>query len=130
MNGAERPASGGGLTVREVQAVVDAWIRENGGYWEPLSLLARLTEETGELAREYNHRFGAKRKKASEGEADLALEMADVLFILVCMANREGVDLDAALAQTLEKYRIRDAGRWTASAGGASGGGSGEGGAG
>lgn len=129
MSEAEGPAAG--LTVREVQAAVDAWIRDNGGYWEPLSLLARLTEETGELAREYNHRYGAKKKKASEGDADLALEMADVLFILVCMANREGVDLDAALAQTLQKYRIRDAGRWTGGAAGGSGGGdaSGEGGA-
>jgi NTP pyrophosphatase (non-canonical NTP hydrolase) len=78
-------------------------------------MLARLTEETGEVAREYNHRFGAKRKKQSEGEAELALEMADVLFILVCMANQQGIDLDDALTRTLEKYRIRDAGRWTAS---------------
>ena len=75
-------------------------------------MLARLTEETGEVAREYNHRFGAKRKKASEGEADLALEFGDVLFILVCMANQQGIDLDAAFAKTLEKYRVRDAGRF------------------
>lgn len=100
------------LTLRDVQARVDAWIRDNGGYWPELSMLARLTEETGEVAREYNHRFGAKKKKASEGEADLALEMADVLFILVCMANQQGIDLDDAFDRTLEKYRIRDAGRW------------------
>lgn len=97
----------------EIQARVDAWIRDNGGYWPPLSLLARLTEETGEVAREYNHRFGAKKKKASEGEGELALELADVLFILICMANEQGIDLNEALDQTLEKYRIRDAGRWT-----------------
>lgn len=96
----------------EIQARVDAWIRDNGGYWPPLSMLARLTEETGEVAREYNHRFGAKKKKASEGEADLSLELADVLFILICMANEQGIDLDEALHRTLEKYRIRDAGRW------------------
>lgn len=75
-------------------------------------MLARLTEETGELAREYNHRFGAKKKKASEEENELALEMADVLFILVCMANQQGVDLGVAMDATLEKYRIRDAGRF------------------
>ncbi len=103
----------GAMTLRDVQARVDAWIRENGGYWPELSMLARLTEETGEVAREYNHRFGAKKKKASEGDGDLALEMADVLFILVCMANQQGIDLDDALDRTLEKYRIRDAGRWT-----------------
>lgn len=101
------------ITLRDVQARVDTWVRENGGYWPELSLLARLTEETGEVAREYNHRFGAKKKKASEGEADLSLEMADVLFILVCMANQQGIDLTDALDRTLEKYRIRDAGRWT-----------------
>lgn len=101
------------ITLREAQARVDAWIRDNGGYWPPLSLLARLTEETGEVAREYNHRFGAKRKKASEAEGELALEMADVLFILICMANEQGIDLETALDRTLEKYRIRDAGRWT-----------------
>ncbi len=100
------------LTIRDIQARVDAWIQANGGYWPELSMLARLTEETGEVAREYNHRFGAKKKKSSEGEADLALELADVLFILVCMANQQGIDLDEALGQTLEKYRIRDAGRF------------------
>jgi NTP pyrophosphatase (non-canonical NTP hydrolase) len=101
------------ITLRDVQARVDTWVLENGGYWPELSLLARLTEETGEVAREYNHRFGAKKKKASEGEGDLSLEMADVLFILVCMANQQGIDLTDALDRTLEKYRIRDAGRWT-----------------
>lgn len=103
------------MTVAEAQRLIDVWIQANGGYWTELSLLARLTEETGELAREYNHRFGQKKKKASEGEAELELEMADVLFILLCMANQQGIDLDAALQKTLEKYRVRDAGRWTAS---------------
>ena len=105
--------SDGPLTLRDIQARVDEWIKNNGGYWPEMSMLARLAEETGEVAREYNHRFGAKKKKKSEGEAELALEMADVLFILVCMANQQGIDLDDALNRTLEKYRIRDAGRWT-----------------
>lgn len=101
------------MGLREVQARVHAWIEANGGYWPPLSMLARLAEETGEVAREYNHRYGAKKKKASEGDADLALELGDVLFILVCMANAEGIELDVAFNAVLEKYRIRDAGRWT-----------------
>ena len=64
------------MQLREMQAAIDAWIRENGGYWDEMSLLARLTEEVGEVAREYNHHFGAKKKKASEGEAELAGVMA------------------------------------------------------
>lgn len=105
--------AGGQISLSELQSTVDGWIQQNGGYWPELSMLARLTEETGELAREYNHRFGAKKKKASEGDTELAMEMADVLFIVVCMANQQGIDLGAAMAATLEKYRIRDAGRFT-----------------
>lgn len=101
------------MTLREAQAEIDAWVRDNGGYWPPLSLLARLSEETGEVAREYNHRFGAKRKKAAEGEADLAGELADVLYIVLCMANEQGIDMTAAMDRTLAKVRTRDTGRFT-----------------
>jgi NTP pyrophosphatase (non-canonical NTP hydrolase) len=101
------------MKLDEVQARVDAWIRDNGGYWDEMSMLARLCEETGEVAREYNHRFGAKRKKASEGETSLELELGDVLFILVCMANQQGISLTGAMDKVLAKYKIRDAGRWT-----------------
>lgn len=101
------------MDVRELQQAVDRWVRDNGGYWDEMSLLARLVEETGELAREYNHRFGRKKKKASEEGRALELEIGDLLFILVCMANQQGIDLDTALERVLEKYRIRDAGRWT-----------------
>ncbi|MCB9779445.1 MAG: nucleotide pyrophosphohydrolase [Alphaproteobacteria bacterium] len=96
-----------------LQRDIDRWIAENGGYWDELSLLARLTEEVGELAREYNHRFGAKRKKASEGDAALQEELADVLWIVLCMANQQGIDLDAAFEATMTKLRVRDAGRFT-----------------
>ncbi len=105
-----------GRSIADLQRAVDGWIAENGGYWPPLSMLARLTEETGELAREYNHRFGAKKKKSSEGDAELSMEMADVLFILVCMANEQGIDLDAAFSKMLEKLRVRDAGRFSGTA--------------
>lgn len=101
------------MTLAEAQAKVDGWICENGGYWDEKSLMLRLCEETGELAREVNHRFGAKKKKASEGEKELADEMGDVLFILICLANQQGVDLGASLDGVLAKIAARDKGRWT-----------------
>ena len=75
--------------------------------------LARLAEEVGELARIVNHRFGPKTKKSHEPEQDLAEELADVLFVLLVMANEQQIDLDAALERVLAKYRDRDASRWT-----------------
>lgn len=101
------------MSIAKLQHDIDQWVAANGGYWDELSLLARLTEEVGELAREYNHRFGAKRKKASEGDAALEEEMADVLWILLCMANQQGIDLETAFERTMEKLRVRDAGRFT-----------------
>lgn len=110
----ERANAGGGLTLREAQGRVDAWISQfEEGYWPPLSNLARLIEEVGELAREMNHRFGHKPKKAGEAEQDLAIELADILFVLIAIANEQGIDLDDALGRVLEKYRLRDAERWT-----------------
>ncbi|RME21055.1 MAG: nucleotide pyrophosphohydrolase [Deltaproteobacteria bacterium] len=95
-----------------MQATIDGWVRANGGYWGELSLLARLTEEVGELAREYNHRFGDKPKKATEAAATLEDEMADVLWILVCMANQQGIDLEEAFRRTMDKVVRRDSGRF------------------
>ena len=99
------------MELRAAQQLVDGWIQENGGYWSELSMLSRLTEETGELAREYNHRFGQKNKKPTELSKALSDEMGDVLFILICMANQQGLDLSEALEAVLEKIRVRDAGR-------------------
>lgn len=102
------------MELKEAQQRVDAWISQfEEGYWPPLSNLARLTEEVGELARLMNHKFGHKPKKAGEEEQDLALELADILFVLLVIANEQGIDLDDALERTLEKYRARDAERWT-----------------
>lgn len=103
------------MTVARAQEIVDRWIRDNGGYWPPLANLARLMEEVGELSRELNHRHGPKRKKSGEAEQDLSLELADVLFVLIALANEQGIDLDDALRRTLRKYEARDAGRWSAS---------------
>jgi NTP pyrophosphatase (non-canonical NTP hydrolase) len=102
------------VELKDAQRRVDDWISQfEEGYWPPLSNLARLTEEVGELARLMNHRFGHKTKKADEDEQDLALELADVLFVLLVIANEQGIDLDEALVRTLEKYRLRDSDRWT-----------------
>ena len=96
------------------QQRVDTWISQyEEGYFHPLTNLARLTEEVGELAREVNHRFGQKTKKKGEPEGDLAMEMADILFVLVCMANREGIDLASAFERMMAKVETRDSERWT-----------------
>ena len=100
-------------TIRELQQQVHCWIAENGGYWDELSLLARLTEEVGELAREVNHNFGAKKKKTTEPAGDLAQELADVMWLIVCMANKMEIDLAQAFEQVMEKLAVRDADRWT-----------------
>jgi NTP pyrophosphatase (non-canonical NTP hydrolase) len=83
-----------------------------GEYWPPLGNLARLIEEVGEVARVINDRYGYKPKKADEPEQELALELGDVLFTLIALANATGVDLDAGFQAVLEKYRHRDARRW------------------
>lgn len=102
------------MTIQEAQRAVDAWIGQfEEGYWPPLSNLARLVEETGELARELNHRYGHKPKKAGEAEQDLALELADILFVLIAIANEQKIDLEEAFGRVLEKYRVRDGDRWT-----------------
>jgi NTP pyrophosphatase (non-canonical NTP hydrolase) len=102
------------MSLDDAQRRVDGWIAQfEEGYFHPLTNLARLTEEVGELAREVNHRFGQKTKKTDEAEGDLAMEMADILFVLICMANREGINLQTAFDRMMEKVERRDAGRWT-----------------
>ena len=102
------------MSLDDAQRRVDGWIAQfEEGYFHPLTNLARLTEEVGELAREVNHRFGQKTKRTDEAEGDLAMEMADILFVLICMANREGIDLQTAFDRMMEKVERRDAERWT-----------------
>ena len=102
-------------TLGDVQQEIDHLIKQewHSNYWMPLSSLARLTEEVGELAREINHRYGEKPKKASEGAGNIAAEMGDILFILASLANSIGVDLDAAFEEVMAKYQQRDVRRWT-----------------
>jgi NTP pyrophosphatase (non-canonical NTP hydrolase) len=101
------------MDLRDVQRQVDAYISQfKEGYFPPLVNLARLTEEVGELARELNHRYGPKTKKPDEPEQDVALELADIVFVCVVLANQMGLDLQDAIERTLHKYEVRDADRW------------------
>jgi NTP pyrophosphatase (non-canonical NTP hydrolase) len=101
------------MNLRDVQQQVDAYIGQfKEGYFPPLVNLARLTEEVGELARELNHRYGRKTKKADEPDGDVALELADILFVVVVLANQMGIDLQEAVERTMTKYQVRDADRW------------------
>ena len=102
------------MKISEAQSAVDTYVSQfKEGYWPPLSNLARLIEEVGELARELNHRYGHKPKKANEREQDLAIELADILFVIIAIANEQKIDLEKAFAQVLEKYQVRDRDRWT-----------------
>ena len=102
------------MSLTDSQRRVDIWISQfEEGYFPPLTNLARLSEEVGELAREVNHRFGEKTKKPGEAPGDMAMEMADILFVLICMANREGIDLQQAFDAMMIKVEQRDAERWT-----------------
>jgi NTP pyrophosphatase (non-canonical NTP hydrolase) len=101
-------------TLAELQARVDAWIGQyEEGYWPPLSMLARLTEEVGELAREINHTHGHKPKKADEPAGEIALEVADIVFVLLCLCNSLQIDLGDAFERVMHKYDRRDSERWT-----------------
>ncbi|MBM7854239.1 NTP pyrophosphatase (non-canonical NTP hydrolase) [Desulfohalotomaculum tongense] len=102
------------MEIKDVQRDVHKWISQfEEGYWHPLSMLARMTEEVGELAREINHRYGEKPKKPTEEEGSLALELGDILFIVACMANSLNIDLEEAFKDTMQKYYHRDINRWT-----------------
>ncbi len=83
------------------------------GYFPPMELVARLTEELGEVAREVQHVHGMKKKKITEEESSMEAELGDLLFVLICLANVEQVNLDQALARVMHKFETRDANRWT-----------------
>jgi NTP pyrophosphatase (non-canonical NTP hydrolase) len=102
------------MSFAPLQRDVDQWISQfEEGYWKPLSMLARVSEEVGELARELNHRYGEKPKKAGEPEGDLPMEIADIVFVLLSLANSLEIDMDEAWRRMMEKYRTRDGERWT-----------------
>jgi len=106
------------MSLAESQQRVDRWIAQfEQGYFHPMTNLARLAEEVGELAREINHSFGEKTKKPGEPPGDLGMEIADILFVLICIANREGIDLQQAFDRMMTKVETRDATRWTRKSG-------------
>lgn len=96
------------MTIEEAQLKVDEWIKDHGvRYFDPMTNLAVLMEEVGELSRVFSRKFGEQSFK--EGETDnMEEEMADVLWVLMCLANQTGVDLTSALQQSIEKKTKRD----------------------
>jgi len=103
------PGSAKALTIRDLQAAVDRWIKTYGvRYFSEMTNLAVLMEEVGELARIISRTYGEQSFKASPKKPDFADEIADVLFVLVCLANQTGVDLEAAFSQNLKKKTDRD----------------------
>lgn len=97
------------MSLKEVQKEVDKWTSQfEPQYWKPHEILARLIEETGELAREVNHLHGPKPKKSSEDIRELGDEISDIIFTLCCLANSKGIDLDESFQRMMEKYNSRD----------------------
>lgn len=100
------------LTLQQAQDNVDQWIREIGvRYFSEMTNLAQLVEEVGEVARIMSRTYGEQSFKDSEGEAELKDELADVLFVLICLANQTGIDLTEAFRENLAKKTRRDATR-------------------
>ena len=95
--------------LKEYQKIVDDWIQEIGfGYFSELTNMAILTEEVGEVARIISRRYGDQSFKDSDRDIDLAEELADVLFVLICLANQAGIDLETAFHQSIKKKSKRD----------------------
>jgi NTP pyrophosphatase (non-canonical NTP hydrolase) len=100
------------VTIKEAQTKVDQWINSTGvRYFNELTNMAILTEEVGEVARIIARKYGEQSFKENEDKVDLADEFADVLFVLICLANQTGVDLSRALENNLQKKETRDKNR-------------------
>jgi NTP pyrophosphatase (non-canonical NTP hydrolase) len=100
------------MTIEEAQKKVDEWINTTGvRYFNELTNMAILTEEVGEVARIMSRKYGEQSFKESDKGKDLADEMADVLWVLICLANQTGIDLNEALERNFEKKNLRDKNR-------------------
>ncbi|MFT4602031.1 MAG: NTP pyrophosphatase (non-canonical NTP hydrolase) [Arenicella sp.] len=100
------------MTIKDAQQLVDDWIKEYGvRYFNELTNMAQLTEEVGEVARIISRRYGEQSEKESDKNKDLGDEMADVLWVLICLANQTGIDLEEALRKNLDKKTNRDSSR-------------------
>lgn len=102
------------VTMQALQQRVDDYIGQfKEGYFPPFELLARLTEELGELSREVQDVYGQKKKKSTEEANSIEEELGDFFFVLVCFANAQGIKLDDALLRVIHKFETRDKDRWT-----------------
>jgi NTP pyrophosphatase (non-canonical NTP hydrolase) len=100
------------INIREAQETVDKWIKTVGvRYFNELTNMAQLTEEVGEVARIIARRYGEQSEKLSDKDKDLGDELADVLWVVICLANQTGIDLTTAFKKNLDKKKSRDASR-------------------
>jgi NTP pyrophosphatase (non-canonical NTP hydrolase) len=100
------------MEIKDAQKIVDDWINSVGvRYFNELTNMAMLSEEVGEVARIIARRYGEQSEKDSDKEKDLGDELADVLFVLICLANQTGIDLEKAFQKNLEKKTMRDLNR-------------------
>ena len=97
------------MQLSDLQTTVDQWIRRNDDYWDQFQILARLTEELGEIAAALQRLEGLRPRKV---EVDLEGEVGDLLFTLAAFANVTGIDLDRSIVKTIEKYDVRDSKAW------------------
>lgn len=101
------------MSFKSYQKEVDDWTKQfKIQYWGPHEILARLMEETGELAREINDRWGPKVKKSGEETKEIADEIGDIFFTLFCLANSKGIDIDSAFKRVMDKCYGRDNDRY------------------
>lgn len=99
--------------MKDIQKQVDTWVQQYKiGYFKPLEIMARLMEEVGELAREINHKYGPKKKKESENNAEIGDEIADIIFTLTCLSNSLGIDMNESFQKVMDKLNNRDKDRW------------------
>jgi NTP pyrophosphatase (non-canonical NTP hydrolase) len=100
------------MEIKEAQKIVDEWIKSVGvRYFNELTNMAMLTEEVGEVARIIARRYGEQSEKETDKDKELGDELADVLFVLICLANQTGIDLEQALQKNLDKKTLRDSTR-------------------
>lgn len=101
------------ITLREMQLEVDNWVQQfNPAYWPPLSILAQISEEVGELARNLNNQYGGRVKKESDNIKGMSEEICDIIFGLICLANSHNIDLDKTWKTTISARCNRDKNRY------------------
>ncbi len=101
------------ISLKEIQHIVNKWIKDHGGFWPPLSMITAIMEELGELAREVNSLEGYKPRKVNKkAKSNLGEELADLLFSIICVANYYKIGLSDELEKIIDKYSKRDSRRF------------------